>query len=337
MFVLKCVFSSWILCEVLTQALSELCPRGDVRLDAGVRWSPSTDRPGVKYTVQYRTCGNGPDKWQNVSECVQTELTTCNAMSGLGFVMVRVRAQDGNRNESVQNLTPDTAMSCSPEVNLKSLPGRLSIHWTRNNELHDDFADHFQYRVSHGREGEQLKINRSSQSSMPLEDLEVGERYCVQVQYECYGNPFGTPSPLQCASFLESEPQWRRKVVVISLVIAGLLFVMVGVVGYLLYKNHEKIKQLIQSPQLRIPEHVNKFLLKDFTQEPLPLAGTLSLCEEQHDVISIVLPEDDQSDTCASPAASDEEQDYNLFNGVDSSSASLVCYEKSIDHLTHYE
>lgn len=43
-----------------------------------------------------------------------------------------------------------------------------------------------------------------SKSPETLRGLEIGGRYCVQVRYVCYHNPFGTSSPLQCVSIPES-------------------------------------------------------------------------------------------------------------------------------------
>ncbi|XP_041699386.2 uncharacterized protein LOC121536175 [Coregonus clupeaformis] len=322
MFCLKGVLSFWTFCQVLRQAWSEdeLSPPRDVRVDsAAVRWSPATDSPGIKYTVQSRISDG--DKWHNVLGCVQTELTTCNEVSGQGCVMVRVWAQEGNRtSRAVQACSH--ADSCSPVVQLTPGAGLLMVHMEKNRLL-ENYGDHFQYKANYGRAGEKL-INRSYfSSSKTIKGLDVGLRYCVQVQYECYNKAFGTPSTQHCVSIPESERTWQTRTVAIGVTLTILLGVLVGGLAFFIYRHHNKIKQFLQPP-LRLPDHYFEYLSGVFPQQALSLQT--SACEERHDRISIVCPEEDLSDFCLGPD-SDREQDYNSPNGLDSSSGLLDHYK----------
>ncbi|NP_001347680.1 interferon gamma receptor 2 precursor [Esox lucius] len=322
MFCLKCVLSSWIVFQVITQAWSqEVPPPRDVRVDtSGVRWSPYTDRPGVKYTVQSQT---DRGEWRDIKGCVKTERTTCDNVSAC--LMVRVWAQQGNhRSESVQACTH--AMSCSPEVQLTAQAGLLLVTWRKNNNLSEEYADHFQYQVEYGREGEELKGSKRSRSSVMLQNLDVGGKYCVQARYTCYQKAFGIPSPSQCAIIPESESTKRIRISLICVFISVLLgTVAVGLI-FLFHKHYEKIKQLHPRP-LRLPDHYREFFNGDFNQQLMFPTSTSSPTEEHHDTISIVVSEDDQIDSSPNSSASDGEQGYNTPNEVESSAASLGHYE----------
>uniref|UniRef100_A0A4W5KDY1 Fibronectin type-III domain-containing protein n=1 Tax=Hucho hucho TaxID=62062 RepID=A0A4W5KDY1_9TELE len=217
MLCLKGVFSFWTLCHVLRQAWSEdeLSPPRDVRVDSAVHWSPATDSPGIKYTVQ--SWDSDKEKWNNISGCVQTELTTCNIE--YDCVMVQVLAQEGNRtSRSVQACSH--ADSCHPVVNLTTKEGRLMVHMEKNNRLLENYGGHFEYNVEYGRDGEMLKQEHTSTSPITIQDLDEGRMYCVQVRYFCYSKPFGTPSTRKCVPIAESgssqvsaplQPNWRRR------------------------------------------------------------------------------------------------------------------------------
>ncbi|XP_052348788.1 interleukin-10 receptor subunit beta-like isoform X1 [Oncorhynchus keta] len=306
MLCLNGVLLFWSLCHVLRQAWSEdeLSSPRDVRVDSAVRWSPAADRPGIKYTVQYRTSDR--EKWHNISGCVQTELTTCNIQSGC--VMVRVLAQEGNRTSRFVEACRH-ADSCSPEVQLTSKEGLLMVHMVKNNRLLEDNGDHFQYHVQYGRDGEELKQDLYTSTSLKtIERLDVGRRYCVQVRYLCYQKPFGTPSVQHCESIQESERTQKKKIVAIGVTSTIMLGVLVVGLTLFIYRHHTKIKQFLQPP-LRLPDHYCEYLSGVFPQQDLSL--TTSPCEERHDLISIVCLEEDLI------PESDREQDYDSPNGLD--------------------
>ncbi|XP_071210523.1 interleukin-10 receptor subunit beta-like isoform X1 [Salvelinus alpinus] len=321
MLCLKGVLLFWTFCHVLRQAWSadELLSPRNVSVDSAVRWSPATDSPGIKYTVQYRTSDS--EKWHNISGCVQTELTTCNKLIGLGCVMVQVLAQEGNRtSRSVEACRH--ADSCSPEVQLTSKEGLLIVNMVKNNRLREDNGDNFKYNVQYGRDGEELKqVQDSTTSHLTIKDLDVGRRYCVQVRYLCYHKPFGTPSTQHCESIQESEcvlssctERTRKKnIVTISVTFTLLLGVLVVGLTLFIYRHHKKIKQFLQPP-LRLPDHYCEYLSGDFPQQALSL--TTSPCEERHDLISVVCREEDLSDSYLFPE-SDREQDYDSPNRLD--------------------
>ncbi|XP_055733528.1 uncharacterized protein LOC129820693 isoform X2 [Salvelinus fontinalis] len=331
MLCLKGVLLFWTLCHVLRQAWSEdelLSPR-NVRVDSAVSWSPATDSPGIKYTVQYRTSDS--EKWHNISGCVQTELTTCNELFGLGCVMVQVLAQEGNRT-SRSGEACSYADSCSPEVQLTSKEGLLIVNMVKNNRLLEDNGKHFQYIVQYGRDGEELNDHDSSTSHTTIKGLDVGRRYCVQVRYYCYHKPFGAPSTQHCESIQESgcvlpsctERTRKKKIVAISVTLTILLGVLVVGLTLFIYRHHKKIKQFLQPP-LRLPDHYCEYLSGDFPQQALSL--TTSPCEERHDLISIVCREEDLSDLIPE---SDREQGYDSPNGLDL----LDHEESSVDPVT---
>uniref|UniRef100_A0A4W5KLY1 Interferon/interleukin receptor domain-containing protein n=1 Tax=Hucho hucho TaxID=62062 RepID=A0A4W5KLY1_9TELE len=184
------------------------------------------------------------------------------------------------------------ADSCSPVVQIKPQAGFLIINIGKNC-LWDEHGDHCHYVVNYGREGEKLE-EYVSKSPETLRGLEIGGRYCVQVRYVCYHNPFGTSSPLQCVSIPESERTRHTRIVAISVTLTILLgFLVVGLA--FIYRHHEKIKQFLQPP-LQLPDHYREYLLGDFPQQALSITRTTRACEESHDLISIVCCEEDQSD-----------------------------------------
>ncbi|XP_014030052.1 interleukin-10 receptor subunit beta-like isoform X1 [Salmo salar] len=313
MLCLKDVLLFWTFCHVLRQAWSEdeLSSPRDVRVGSAVRWSPATDSPGIKYTVQY--WNSDSKKWLNVSGCVQTELTTCNEVSGLGCVMVQVLAQEGNRtSRSVEACSH--ADSCSPEFQLISKEGLLMVQMVKNNRLREDNAAHFEYNIQYGRDGEEVKQDLyTSTSFKTINGLDVGQRYCVQVRYFCYSKPFGTPSTQHCESIHESERTRKMKIVAIGVTVTILLGVLVVGLTLFIYRHHKKVKQFLQPP-LRLPDHYFEYLSGVFPQQALSI--TTSPCEERHDLISIVCREEDLSDSCLIPE-SEREHDYDSPNGLD--------------------
>ncbi|KAJ8004591.1 hypothetical protein DPEC_G00137870 [Dallia pectoralis] len=291
MYHLKCVLSSWVSIQVIiTQVWSQgVSPPLDVRVDSVVHWSRATDRPDLTYTVQSKT---NDGKWQDIDGCVQTKNTTCKKDIRGGCVMVRVWAQQGNKtSEAIEACRHAT--SCSPVVQLTAQSGLLLVNWRKDESLSAEYGSILQYHVNYSREGEELQYDSISEHPVTLQGLEVGGRYCVQVQYQCYHKPFGTHSRLQCVSIPESERAKHIRTTLISVLIPVFLGAVAIFLIFLFYKHLEKLKQL-RPRALQLPEHYEEFFFQDFSQQ---LFFTNSYSDEHYDTVSSVLDEDDQVDS----------------------------------------
>lgn len=280
------LFLAWIVTLFIIQvSADEIPPPQDVRVDSVLRWRPDTKHQHhVKYTVQYNIFDH--QEWLEVPGCVQTELTTCNitSISMDGCVMLRVHALEGGRmSVAVQAYGYDN--TCSPVFTLIPRPGSLTVNML-NNSLSYAHGDHAEYLINYSRVGHPSK-KRYSLSSVPLVDLVVGERYCVEVQYILYNTPYGPPSRTQCEVIPVSDKDRENKTLAITLPIVLALGVLVVGSAFVITRNYERIKQFLQPP-MRIPPH-----FFEFVEIRCPILPLTIIPEEDYDKISIMPLRDD--------------------------------------------
>ncbi|XP_062313428.1 interferon gamma receptor 2 isoform X2 [Osmerus eperlanus] len=278
----------------ISQVMSdELAPPQDVHVDSALRWRRGNEHlHHVKYTAMYLI-----EEWQEVPGCVQTELTFCNISSVLKLsdcVMLRVYALDGwRKSAAVQAYSYDNP--CSPVFTLSPRPGSLTVYM-RNNSLFYKYADNAGYLISYSRDGHAPQ-ETVTLSSLIIEDLDVEERYCVEVQYTLYLQPYGYPSQPQCVVIPTSEKDRRNMVVGLSV---PFVFLSAGVIlwiAFVVVKNYEKMKRCLQPP-VRMPPHLKEFLKRPCSLPP----QTVSHREDCFDHISIISPQDDELEESSLPS-----------------------------------
>lgn len=274
----------------LLVALSEGLPSPqDVYVDSLLQWKPGAADVHVRFTVQYQIFDDSP--WKDVPGCSQTKLTSCDITSSKvddKCVMLRVRAEgEGRVSRPVNACSIKHDDSCSPAVKLTSYPGFLLVH-IQNNSLYEQFAGHASAKVSYAREGAQLKEYKKTINTgvpVPINDLQQGVRYCVQVQHELYQKSYGLPSCTLCEEIPISVAKINDKTIV-AISVGMLIFLgLILVTAYLYFYKCGKIKHLIETP-MRVPHHYSEFFSQEFSEQPQGLTTHENM--ESYDHVSII-------------------------------------------------
>ncbi|XP_069010521.1 interferon gamma receptor 2 [Embiotoca jacksoni] len=260
----------------------------DVHVEKGqLRWTPATDEPDVTFKVQYRS--SNVKKWSDVPGCGRTSNTSCDfadaaATAEHGCVMLRVRAvRRGVASEEVAACSRH-GDSCSPEFSLKAWPpGSLTVLLTRNHSLHRDYADHTQHRVYYGKEGEKPQLYGDYISQAIINDLEVGQRYCVEVEFVTHRQPVGLSSCAQCEVVLKPGDTSHAGTITVVVFAVVVLFVGVPTIAYFIIFHHGKLKQCLRPP----------YQITDLMERPPERAvQLLDSPTENYDVITSIEPKD---------------------------------------------
>lgn len=282
----------WI--QIINQvlvALSEKLPSPqDVHVDSLLQWKPRTADINVRYTVQYQIYDDS--LWRNVPGCFQTKHTSCNISNVSKVddkcVMLRVRAEvEGSVSRPVNACSIKQDDSCSPAVKLTSYPGFLLVH-IQNNSLYEQYSGHAGAKVSYAREGAQLKELKKYLDigvPLPINDLQQGMRYCVQVHHELYKKLYGLPSCTLCEDIPISVAKTNEKTIVAIIVPMMIFLGLILVTAYLFFFQCGKIKHLMKPP-LQVPPHYSEFFSRDFSEQPQALTTHGNM--ESFDHVSIV-------------------------------------------------
>lgn len=246
----------------VVRALSESLPPPHVD-NWQLTWTPGTQDRNVSYSVQYSTSlGVGEPVWENVEDCVQTSLNSCNvsftkAKESNGCVMLRVQAMRDEQ-ASEQDACSTHSDSCTPEVNLTAHTGSLTVILNKRHSLYRDYADGVNQRIYFGKEGEPLEEYGDFFASHTIDNLEPGQRYCVRVQYVRLDRPIGLSTCPQC----EVIPLSRLKqsnIIVAVVVSVAVLIALVTAIVYILIVKLEKIKRWLQLPMRVPPDFHDRF------------------------------------------------------------------------------
>uniref|UniRef100_A0AAZ1WYA8 Interferon/interleukin receptor domain-containing protein n=1 Tax=Oreochromis aureus TaxID=47969 RepID=A0AAZ1WYA8_OREAU len=149
------------------------------------------------------------DKWEALPACIQTPLHSCN-ISAIGpsdtndspensCVTLRVQAERrGLRSEGV-NACSRYGDVCTPPFSILTRPGSLTVLLNDDHELAKEHDSNAKHRIYFGREGESpLQEYEDTVASTTIEELEEGQRYCVQVAYTLHGKLVEPCSCIQC-------------------------------------------------------------------------------------------------------------------------------------------
>ncbi|XP_068185276.1 uncharacterized protein [Antennarius striatus] len=286
----RCFFI--VLClQFIVTVLSEapLAPPQDIHVDGWLMtWTPPPqETTTVTYTVQYSSTES--NVWVDVPSCVQIPDRKCDVVSTRGedehdCVMLRVRAERRGLRSVPAEACSRHGDRCTPDVSLTARPGYLTVHLSSNHSLAQEYADHAKHRVYYGREGEPLRMFKEDVSSVTIDGLEVGQRYCVKVQYVRYSQPVGLPSCPRCELIPDSAGfpghTWIIPTVVVLVLLATLS---VGITCVLAF-HCGRIKRWLRETRYHIPED---YFLESFPDSRCPVAVS-GPCEEHYDVISFI-------------------------------------------------
>ncbi|XP_061142740.1 interferon gamma receptor 2 isoform X8 [Syngnathus typhle] len=194
------------------QVFSETLPAlpQDVLFDNWqVTWTSASEESTVTYTVRYSSFDS--DLWKDVPTCKQINFTSCKVTSikaeaEHGCVMLGVQAERRGLTSDLVRACSRQGTLCSPEVRLSARPGFFTIYLSRKNGIALE-GDHIKHRIYFGKEGEHLEKYEDAVSSVSINNLKEGERYCAKVQYTYFDHPVGLSSCTQC----EVIPQSRNK------------------------------------------------------------------------------------------------------------------------------
>ncbi|KAG7239126.1 hypothetical protein INR49_030006 [Caranx melampygus] len=247
-----------------------------------LRWTPATEERNITYSVQYRSFDS--TEWKNVSACFRMSSTSCNMTSSVpksehGCVMLRVRAErHGLKSKPVQACSRQ-GDTCTPEVSLTARPGSLTVYVSRSHSLVQEYGDHIKNRVYYGKDGESLQEYKEGVSSVPINNLEEGQRYCAKVQYIYFTEKIGLESCTQCEVIPGPSKPVQTEVMVVGVVI---VLAVTAVTAYVLICHRGKIKRW-----LRPPYEMPEVLIESYPKHRLIISPS-SPSEEHYDVISSI-------------------------------------------------
>ncbi|XP_068507739.1 interferon alpha/beta receptor 1 isoform X6 [Syngnathus scovelli] len=187
----------------VAQVFSETLPAlpQDVLFDNWqVTWTSASEESTVSYTVRYSSFDS--DLWKDVPTCKQINFTSCKVTSikaeaEHGCVMLGVQAERRGLTSDLVRACSRQGTPCSPEVRLSARPGFFTVYLSRKNGIALE-GDHIKHRIYFGKEGEHLEIYEDAVSSVSINNLKEGERYCAKVQYTYFDHPVGLSSCTQC-------------------------------------------------------------------------------------------------------------------------------------------
>ncbi|NP_001347695.1 interferon gamma receptor 2 precursor [Takifugu rubripes] len=221
-------------------------------------WTPAPEEPDVTFTVQYRSFHESG--WTDVPDCVQISSSQCNVTSAggadqHGCTLLRVQAVR-------RGLTSEPAQACSkfgdpctPEVRLSARPGSLTVHLPGNHSLALEHAAHAKHRVFYGKEGELLKDYVDKVSSVTIQGLQEGQRYCVMTQFLLYQRPAGPPSCISCQLIPLSQHQSKQTWILAVVLLVVLPAVLTPLVVYLFMFRCGSVKRWLRSNRHSLSQH----------------------------------------------------------------------------------
>ncbi|XP_031725891.1 interferon gamma receptor 2 [Anarrhichthys ocellatus] len=255
-------------------------------------WPPAPEDGNVTYTVQYSSFDSAV--WTDVPACVHISSNSCSVISTKakgkhGCVMLRVQAERRGLTSRPVKACSRHGDSCTPDFSLTAgaKPGSLTVLLRRNHSLAQEHGDHARHRVYYGKEGEPRQEYVDAVSSVTIPALQVGQRYCAEVQYLYFSTPVGLGACAQCELIPEAGEDSKQSEIIAAVVpVVVVLFILIPVGAYFLIFQRGTIKQWLRPPY-QIPED---FLLDRFP-ENLPVSSS-SPTEEHCLVITSFSPEE---------------------------------------------
>ncbi|KAM9802249.1 interferon gamma receptor 2 isoform X3 [Syngnathus typhle] len=237
------------------QVFSETLPAlpQDVLFDNWqVTWTSASEESTVTYTVRYSSFDS--DLWKDVPTCKQINFTSCKVTSikaeaEHGCVMLGVQAERRGLTSDLVRACSRQGTLCSPEVRLSARPGFFTIYLSRKNGIALE-GDHIKHRIYFGKEGEHLEKYEDAVSSVSINNLKEGERYCAKVQYTYFDHPVGLSSCTQCEVIPQSSPGTKQIEKGFAVV---LVLILIPFIAYIPLFQRRRIKEWFQ-PSYKIPD-----------------------------------------------------------------------------------
>ncbi|XP_027879846.1 tissue factor-like [Xiphophorus couchianus] len=252
----------------------------DVVIDQSMlKWNSTAS--DVTFTAEFH---DFESDWTPIETCIETRFTSCDLSSEESDRCIRRRVaawRNGVESEPVEACSRD-GHACSPNFTLTAAPESLTVNLKRNHNLHKENADNLKYWIYFWKKGAQLKNHRVTLSSELIDGLEVGETYCVMVQFALHWKEYGPPSCMQCETIPSSSGSKRAQIIVICSIVLTIVFVVVF--AYVRLFKSKKIKEILRPP----------YTIPTTFREPLPGRNcpfvAVSLSEEHYDVVSGLTP-----------------------------------------------
>ncbi|XP_077583833.1 uncharacterized protein LOC144204018 [Stigmatopora nigra] len=211
-------------------------------------WTPATEETTVNYTVMYRSFDS--THWIDIPYCKQIYSTYCNVTSmetkaEHGCVMLGVRAERLGLKSDPAIACSKQGNLCSPEVGLSVRPGSLTLHLSRKSGITEEgyFVKH---RIYFGEEGEPLEASEEdAASSVSIDNLTEGKRYCASVQNTYFNIPVGLGSCPKCETIPQSRPPSKKTEITVTVVL--LFVIIILVIVYILLYQRKRIKGWMQT------------------------------------------------------------------------------------------
>ncbi|PWA26240.1 hypothetical protein CCH79_00013721 [Gambusia affinis] len=252
----------------------------DVVIDhSRVNWNSTAS--DVTFTVEFH---DFESDWTPIETCRETRFTSCDLTLEESDSCIRHRVtarRNGVKSEPVEACSRD-GHACSPNFTLTAAPESLRVNLKRNHNLHYEHADILKYRIYFWKKGEQLKNHRVTLSTELIGGLEVGETYCVMVQFALHWKPYGPSSCMQCETIPSSSGSIQTQIIVICFVV--LSTVLLVVFAYVRLFKFKKIKEILQPPYTIPPTFKEELPGHNY---PFVAVG---LSEEHYDVVSDLTP-----------------------------------------------
>uniref|UniRef100_A0A3B3YSS5 Fibronectin type-III domain-containing protein n=1 Tax=Poecilia mexicana TaxID=48701 RepID=A0A3B3YSS5_9TELE len=189
---IKCLFSS--------DAVKTPPPNNVVISQSKLNWN-STESD-VTFTVESRKFESD---WMPIETCKDTRFTSCDLSLDGSCIQYRVTAwRNRTKSEPVEACSRD-GHPCAPNFTLTAAPESLTVILKRSHSLHKETADNLKHSIHFWKKGEQPKEHSVTLSSQLIDGLEVGETYCVTVQFVFRYKEYGPASCMQCETIPSSS------------------------------------------------------------------------------------------------------------------------------------
>lgn len=231
-------------------------PRDFIISQTTLTWNSTA--PDVTFNVEYLGFDSA---WEPVETCTNTSLTSCDfgseqAVAEYGCLQLRVAAlRNGLTSEPVEVCSREGNL-CSPNFTLTAAPGSLSVNLKRNHVHVEEHGGHLKHRVYLWKNGDKDEEYTDSSSSKFFDDLDVGQQYCVKVQFLLHAKPLGPASCVQCETIPDFGESKRTQIILITVAVVGIVVFIV--VAYVRLFKFKKIKEIIQPPYTIPPELLSR-------------------------------------------------------------------------------
>ncbi|NP_001347726.1 interferon gamma receptor 2 precursor [Poecilia latipinna] len=202
----------------------------------------------VTFTVESRKFESD---WMPIETCKDTRFTSCDLSLDGSCIQYRVTAwRNRTKSEPVEACSRD-GHPCAPNFTLTAAPESLTVILKRSHSLHKETADNLKHSIHFWKKGEQPKEHSVTLSSQLIDGLEVGETYCVTVQFVFRYKEYGPASCMQCETIPSSSGSKQTQIIVICIVLSGI--VLLVVYAYVHLFKFKKIKEILQPPYTMPP------------------------------------------------------------------------------------